>query len=93
VSRPFFAATSNDCVLAEKRGHASHHNMLEYESCPQHRDRGATVVYVLPDSGRKKRADYTARFDNFGVSAHGAAPGMDKWNGNRVAHAWVLDLW
>jgi hypothetical protein len=34
--------------------------------------RGAMVVYALPDAGGDARANYTARFDNFWISVHGA---------------------
>ena len=40
-------------------------------------NRGAMVVYALPDSGVKARANYTARADNFRISVHSAAPDID----------------
>jgi hypothetical protein len=40
-------------------------------------DRGAMVVYALPDGGGKARANYTARLDNFRVSTHKDAPEID----------------
>ncbi len=44
--------------------------------------RGAMVVYARPDGEGNMRSDYIARFDNFRISVHGAAPEIDDWHGH-----------
>ena len=39
--------------------------------------RGAMVVYARPDDDSHTRDDYTARFDNFHVTVHGASGDKD----------------